>query len=246
MGKPFCTCTLALSLIMVGCIAEEQTALVPNGPFSNPSVTQRPGRASYSGASAEAATRVGVVGQKIITANPQLGLRPVFRTIGTTDAEIFHSGSTEVCITEGLAKQCATDGQLAAVLSVELGKIIAERAQTAVPAKRPDDRLPPIDMRIGNDVGGSVGAADMTRLKELADFEKSRGPAGISAPLNPQDLARKYLTKAGYPAGEVDAVGPLLKAAAENMSVEKLLNAAPPLPDYASQKTKSSQLTPER
>ena len=182
MLRRFWACGLPIAFAMSGCFPEEKTVLVPSSPFGGSALAQVPGRASYSAASAEVATRVGVIGQKIVTANPQLGLRPVFRTIGTPDAEVFHCGATEVCVTEGLAKQCATDGQLAAVLCVELAKIVAEQAQDAPPAKRSDDRLPPIDMRVGNEVGGSVGAADMTRMKELADYEKQRRPAPGSVP----------------------------------------------------------------
>src|SRR5439155_14198645 len=122
-----------------------------------------------------------------------------------------------------------------------------EQAQNAPPAKRSDDRLPPIDMRVGTEVGGSVGAADMTRMKELADYEKQRRPApGSVPPPDPHVLARIYLTKAGFALSDLDAAGPALKAAAENLTLEKQLNAAPPpMPDLSAGKDGRPQPAPQ-
>src|SRR5580765_5242411 len=75
-------------------------------------------------ASTEAAARVDCVGRKILASNPQLALRPMFRTIGAPQAEIFHRGTNDIFITEGLVRQCTTEGQLAAILCTELGKAV--------------------------------------------------------------------------------------------------------------------------
>ncbi len=62
------------------------------------------------------------VGSQILTSNPTLGVRPVFTTIGALSEEIFHQDDKAVFITEGLVRECRTDGQLAAVLCHELGR----------------------------------------------------------------------------------------------------------------------------
>lgn len=222
-------------LIVAGCLTEESsTQLVPSSPLGpNAPVVQTPRKISASPASEEAARRVFDVGERLVQANPQLGLRPLFRTIGAPHAEIFHVSTTQLCITEGLVKQCATEGQLAAVLSVELGKMVAEREALAGPQARSGEGLPPADVRIGNDLGGRFGAADATHLAELAKYEKERRKPGSPAALPvPREVARTCLLKAGFTAADLDAVAPLLQTTTANSQLEKQLTqpAAPARP----------------
>jgi hypothetical protein len=221
-------------LLAAGCVPNESTTqLVPANPFHSGPVLQPPRQVSYSPAAEETARRVGLIGQKLLAANPQLGVRPLFRTIGSPEPALFHVGTTQVCITEGLVKQCTTEGQLAAVLCAELGKMVAEREALAGPQARSPERQPPIDLRIGNDSGGSYGAPDLTHLAELGKYEQERGrprtPAALPAP---QALARTYLMKAGYHAADLDVIAPLLQAASVNTQLERQLTAppAPPRP----------------
>src|SRR5437879_3739195 len=82
---------------------------------------------TLSPASTEAASRVDKIGRGILAANPQIGAKPLFRTIGAPRPEVFHRGTDDVYVTEGLVRLCETDGQLAAVLCAELAKMVAER-----------------------------------------------------------------------------------------------------------------------
>jgi hypothetical protein len=218
-------------LMAAGCFpGEPTTQLVPANPFNNAPVIQPTRQVSHSPASEETAKRVGLVGQKVLQANLELGVRPLFRTIGAPQAEVFHIGATQVCITEGLVKQCATEGQLAAVLCAELGKMVAEREALAGPQTRAPDRPPPISMPVGNDSGGSGGAPDLTRRAELGKYEQERRrPGGDAALPDPRALARTCLLKAGYHAADLDAVAPLLQASSANSQLEKQL-LAPPTP----------------
>jgi len=197
------------------------TTLVRDNPFGNPTPAAKPSRVALSPASQETGKRVGEVGQKVLAANPNLGLHPAFLTIGGPQPELFHK-TKEVYITEGLVKQCATEGQLAAVLCHELGKMVAEREALAGP--KPPEREPPLDVRVGSDSGGVTGAADQTHLVELAKYEKQRSRGPTLSP-DPQALARTYLVKAGYAVNDLDAVAPLLRAAAANNAFEKQLTA---------------------
>jgi hypothetical protein len=182
-------------------------------------------------ASGAAAARVDGIGRTILTSNPINGLAVVqtqcreaqtvrFVTIGAPQAEVFHRPS-EIFITEGLVKQCSTDGQLAAVLCLELGKMVSEREAMTAQSVRQPDRSPPIDTGIGRDTGWGV-APDQTRLRELADFDRDRRQR--SQPLPPPDpatLARLYLVRAGFKDADLQAAGPLIQQAQGNAGLEK-------------------------
>jgi hypothetical protein len=217
----------ALLALAAGCLGPEpRTALVPADPYSQ-TPPQPPGtRAAYAPAPLEAAARVDTVGRKLLAANKEIGLRPQFRVIGAPTPEVFHQGTAEVLVTEGLVKLCTTDGQLAAVLSHELGKMVAEREALAGPQTRSPQRLPPMEVRVGNDNVGAM-TADQTHLAELGKFERERRrPTNTAPPLpDPQTLARDYLKKAGYSDADLDAVTPHLKGAAENTTFARQLKA---------------------
>jgi hypothetical protein len=208
-------------------LAPNATTLVPDNPFAAPAPPAQTVRVAQAPESKEAAGRVAAAGQKILAGNPKIGVRPLFITIGGPQPEIFHRDTQAVFITEGLVKQCATEPQLVAVLCHELGKIISEREAVAGPMARSSESEPPIDLRVGNDSGGVIGAADLTRLAELGKYEKQRRRAVQLQP-DPQALARTYLTNAGYAAAELDAAEPLLRAAAQHSTFEKQLGPSAP------------------
>ena len=149
-----------LCLTVAGCLPrKDNTALVPSNPFGSsppPQVT----RASTSPASVQAAVRVDSLGRKLLAANPQIGIQPLFLTIGAPQPEVFHMATSQVDITEGLVNQCSSDGQLAAVLAGELGKMVSEREFLAGPQARAPEPEPPLEVRVGSDNGGSFGPAD--------------------------------------------------------------------------------------
>jgi hypothetical protein len=237
---------LALGLPLVlaanGCLPQEQ----PNHQLVQPSPLVQPGQlaqasqfgptptigrkeTAYAAATEETFKRVQTVGGQIITANRAIGLRPMFLAIGDPRPEVFHRDLNQIWVTEGLAKQCLTDRMLAAVLCLELGKMVAEReAMTSAQIRQPDVEPPP-GVHIGGDSGGTFGAADATRLAELGRFEQNhRSPnARPLPPPDPQVLARSYLAKAGYAAADLDAVLPIVQAAQKNFAWERQMTAAP-------------------
>jgi hypothetical protein len=175
-------------------------------------------------ASTEAAARVDCVGRKILASNPQLALHPMFRTIGAPQAEIFHRSTNDIFITEGLVRQCTTEGQLAAVLCTELGKAVAEREINTPPSTRQPDRRPPIDPHLTAD--STLGfAPDQTRLRELADYDTQRQQRSQGvAPPDAATLTRVCLLRAGFHDTDLQAAGPLLQAAGSNSAFEKQMN----------------------
>lgn len=177
-------------------------------------------------ASTEAAARVDTVGRGLIAANPQTGLDTrslMFHTIGAPQAEVFHRGN-DIFITEGLVRQCTTDGQLAAVLATELGKMVSEREAATPAAVRRPERPPPIDTGIGRDAGWGV-APDQTRMRELADYDRDRRDRQQAvAPPDPIALARLYLVRAGFHDADLTAAAALLHQAQANAGLEKQIN----------------------
>jgi hypothetical protein len=222
---------LVLALAAGGCLpAGSESLLVSANPFDDGQrprpATPTPVQTAHAPASDEAAGRVLAVAEKVRTANPQLGLRPGYVTIGAPWEELFHVGDNAVFITEGLVRQCRTDEQLAALLCHELGKMAAEHDALANAAGPAPDRGPPIDAPVGKDAGGAFGAPDGVRAVELARYER-RKRGGAAAP-DADALARSLLEKAGGRAADLEAVAPLLRAADEHMTFEKQITAARP------------------
>src|SRR5262249_2800334 len=150
--------------------------------------------------SAEAGTRGALGGQKILAANPQKGLRPGFRTIGSPPGEGFHRGPAAVTLTQGLGKKGKTAAQPAPGPGQERGKMAAEHSVSAG-VFHPTERDPAMQMPIGGEGIGSRGPADLTYLAELAPYDRERRRVAASPP-DPQALARSMLLKAGYAAAD--------------------------------------------
>jgi hypothetical protein len=211
----------------LGCLDQQtSTSLVPEGSFAgvNQPVTAK--HVAFAKVTGEIATHVNEVGQKVLLANPQIGIKPLIHVFGDEKPEVFHRGTSEIGITVGLAKACKTDAELAAVIAQELGKIISEREARLAQRNQKFERQPPVNMTVGNDNRGFNGDVDMTRMAELARFEKDRRQVDEPPPPppDPKALARLYLINAGFAASELDTVDPLLGAAAQNGSLEKQFN----------------------
>jgi hypothetical protein len=218
-----------LLLITTGCTLFENDS-VPMVPADNAFRTPSPTppldlKVPFTKEAGEAALRVNKVGQNVLAANQQVGLRPAFRVIGSPQEEIFHRGTSEIWLTAGMVNHCQTEGQLAAALCMELGKMVSEREALRGPRQAQAELEPPVEVR-----GGVNGPADMTRMAELAYFEKEhpRRDQQAASVLDPRSLARLYLIKANYPASDLDAITPLLRTAGQNGSLERQMNTGKP------------------
>ncbi len=212
---------VVLILAVGGCVPEESNlTTVSAGLLDGEPHEASSARVPHAPASEEAAKRVMQVGGQILASNPTLRVRPVFSTIGAPWEEVFHQGDHAVFITEGLVRQCRTDGQLAAVLCHELGKMAAEHQEQAA---RPTDHGPPMDAPVGKDYAGAFGPPDGTRAMELAVYEHNRLKTAeqAAAPPDPDALARTILEKAGGNAADLESVAPLLRDADQHMTFEK-------------------------
>ena len=212
-------------LAMVGCVTDQpKTEIVSNNPFGHPFPSSAQTQTNHSPSSLDAAARVDQMGRRLVAANKAAGLQPLFRTIGAPQAEIFHRGTAEIDITEGLVKQCASESQLAAALCTEMGKMVSEREALAASHVRALELSPPADVPVGNDGGGLFGPADQLHRAELAKFEQQHPRNRVATPPpDPKILARNYLVAAGFAVADLDAAAPLLQAAGENNSFARQL-----------------------
>jgi predicted Zn-dependent protease len=217
-------------LLFAGCVeGPPSNFLVPEhapGVFAWDSLPRTP---TLPPGTEETARRVAAIGQQVVLANPQIGLRPRFATFGAPQAEIFHRGGREIWISEGLANRCTTDAELAAVLSYELGRMVAERAALSTPAQRWREQPPPPDLRVGNRNESYFDATEANQAYELelAQYEIDRRRAQVQGLPSPESLARLYLRRAGYPETAFTEAGPLLQAAETNGAVERQLRNQP-------------------
>jgi hypothetical protein len=234
---------VCMLLALAGCLNDEPNKLIVQpGPFS-PAPQVPAIKRSYAPATEEVAKRVLTLGQQIVVANPQIGMRPIFVTIGSPEPEIFHRGQNQVIVTEALAKQCTTDRLLAAVLFLELGKMVSEREAVASVQARQPEHEPPPDARGAGD--SSFGPSDQTRLAELARYERTRRPSSAPPPPppDPRTLAQTYLAKAGFHAADLEAAAPILQQAEANFRLEKQMTSRQADMD-AIKKEKPSTQTP--
>jgi hypothetical protein len=226
------TAFVLLFLAATGCTSDRSaTAVVPGDPFATGlPAGPPPARATFAPATIETAARVDQLGHKIAAANPQIKPEPLFMTIGSPEPHLSHKSPNQIVITEGMVRRCATEGQLAALLSYELGRLVSEReALASVQARRPP-REPPMDVPVGNDMSDRFGAPDLTRQAELAKFEpeRRRQQAPPPAAPDPRLLAGVYLRNAGYGTTELDAAMALLNPAAAPGTLEKQMIGTPP------------------
>lgn len=209
------TVVLLALLLVAGC---QQLSLAPAPPLAPaPSgyhaTTARSAGANPNVPATPQEARVQEVGNKLLAANPQIHVKPRFIVLHADVRELGHvAEENHVVISEGLVNACATEGQLAAVVSTELAKLVAERQEKAAAASREQYREPPPDVPIGRDAM-MFGDADQSRKAELAKLGYDRRrPKEVLPPPDPTDLARNYLRRAGYAETELQGVQSLLPA----------------------------------
>jgi hypothetical protein len=222
-------------LLACGCVPlqvfqRDETAMVQSSHFTTPA--QLPGAttsAKLAPASPEASLTVERVGQKLLAGNKQLGIKPAFKTIGGPDPEIGHMDTSVVYITESLVRQCKSENQLAAVLSLEIGKMISERETLINPEYRNPPKRLPIEVPMGN--AGQFSGMTQLHDSELAKLDADRRfpPKRVVAP-DPQVLAHKYLEAAGFDSKELDPTPTVPQAAEKNYTVEQPVTRANAVP----------------
>lgn len=221
---------MLMCVLVCGCFPltdDKGIQTVAHNPFEVFTPTKALGKVTFTPASQEVALRVDFVGRKILAENPQIGLKPLFATVGAPKEEIFHQDTRVVWITEGLVKRCKNEGELAALLALEMAKMVAEREAVAGPQARSQDQGRPINLPIGN--AGQFNNQDHTAQAELAFYEKDnpKKTRSQSRP-NPHHLAYGYLEKAGYLKADLDRAELLVQAAERHCELERQIKGLPP------------------
>jgi hypothetical protein len=184
--------------------------------------------------SPQIAERVEVVGWKVMEQNTFTGLDPSkmrFLTVGAKENVLFHRGSEELFVSEGLVEKCQTDAELAAVLCAEMGKMVAER-RAAGAVRRDVDPVPDETFGAGPTPGGSP--FDAGQQASLA-FHQRQFPRGAGAKAEAADasaVARDLLKGAGYSPAELDRVEPLLKPSKRGEELRKQMGGSAPAPTW--------------
>ena len=177
-------------------------------------------RAPIPAATDSLCVRVDFVGRKLVAANPQLGMKPLFATIRADQSELFHVEQKIVYITDGLVKKLPSEAELASALAFELGRMIAEREARMKQELKQIEPRPPIQVPIGN--SGQFPNSDMVTVAETARYDQKRKEIreAVTRP-NPETLARNYLEKAGFQRVDFDRARPALRDAEANSAFEK-------------------------
>ena len=203
---------VGLALGLAGCAGDGRDVF----SFRNPFDTDRgPDPTKSPPASTRAATRVIAVGSAIVAKNKDdIGVTPIFFTMGVPEVEISHTKAGMVVLSEALVDRCKTDEELAAVICHELGKLAA-----AQPVDRPADHEPPPAPRLTPDVVGGGYGPDMTRLAEEAKYDR-RGPRAARTGREPRrdarSLAENFYVKAGNRSEDFGRVDQLFREAEDN------------------------------
>jgi len=190
-----------------------------------------PGNPNIPLAHLETTERVETLAKRIVSQNPFTGIEPIVYVLGVKESVLFHRGSQELFISEGLVKKCKTEAELAAVLSTELGQMMAEKRSVARTA---DDRdtIPSSALPGGISVAGGA-PADLGREAEVA-FHERRHPRSARSDAAKGDtvakLARELLKGAGFDEAEFDRVKPLVQQSERGTALRKQMSnsAAPP------------------
>lgn len=174
------------------------------------------------------AQRVDELGRKIIAQNTFTGIEPMFHTIGVPETVLFHRGTEELMISEGLVKQCKTEAELAAVLCSELGHMMADK-RGAKRAGADRDSIPSIGMPTSAGLGGG-SPADSARTAELAYQEKRAKAIAAGETADASKFASDLMRGSGFDPAELDRVAPLLKQ--RSTTIQKQLSAPAPAPRW--------------
>lgn len=182
-------------------------------------------------ASLATASRVEVLGRRIIAQNTFTGIEPHIFTIGVKEATLFHRGPEELFISEGLVNSCKTDEELAAVLCSELGQMVAEM-RTAKSLGREVAPIRDASFGAGPVVSGG-GPYDAGQQANLAYHEKQhpRAAAGVD-PADAKKTAGELMTGAGFNPSELERVQPLLKQSDRGEALRKQMSGSAPAPTW--------------
>jgi len=190
--------------------------------------TSRPGKMPK--ADLAIAERVETVGRKIVARNTFTGIEPVFWAIGVPENILFHRGPEELVVSEGLAKQCRSESELAAVLCTELAQMIIEK-KAARRTGTDRDSFPEVGVPTGSGMAGGT-PADPARAAERAFQEKQRQKQSERESADASSLAEDLMRRAGYDTADLARIAPIVKQSDRGMAIKKQMSGSAPAPKW--------------
>lgn len=220
------------ALVSIGCVHDGEGSVWKQLTGSEPkNRVATPAPKTLPPASMRTATRVELVGRKVIEQNTFSGVEPHFMTIGIKEAALFHRGANDLIISEGLVEKCGTDAELAAVLCSELAQMVMEK-RMAKALNREEE--PAAGTNTSGPLFPDGTASEVSKPERPAPQEKS-GPPRVERP-DAGRIARDLLSGAGYNPMELDRVQPLLKPSERGEKLRKQMGASAPAPEPVWQK----------
>jgi hypothetical protein len=211
---------LTVALFAPGCLPDWSRT-----PPAPPGLTQTPvAGASVPEATVQMAARLSNVGQTLLTASPFAGVTPNFYVMSTAEPAVSHPDVFGVFVSEGMMAKCPSDDDLAAVVALELGAMIAERRNL--------DRLgladPAAAFIAGDDTTASPIQDPAAKVISTAPARKEAGP-----PATGEEVAKDLLTAAGYSEAALVRMGPLVAAARDKIDPSRTIGGPAAEPKWS-------------
>ena len=167
------------------------------------------------------AERVETLGRQVITQNTFTGIEPIFHLVGVKEPMLFHRGTEELFISDGLVKKCKTDDDLAAVLCSELGRMMGEKRAGVAVGRDSDPLLRGVGGKVdtGEDVPGAVATGTESATRPIGKQETDGAK-----------LAQELMRGSGFDPAALERVEPLLKTAERDHPIRKQLAEPAPAP----------------
>ena len=214
------------ALTVAGCSPED---LLHRGAVVNKAIDT----SAYPPARAETSERVHELGEALVGQNPFLGVAPVFYVVGRKEPEIYHPDGHGLLVTEGLVDACKSDGELSAVLAVELGKMSAE-VRSAKRMRLSDAPITPA----GSAANGSPGSGpDDVQLRTEAIFQQATpakpGPKKPPASEDAAAIAEEILQNAGVDRKHLASARTLVAKSGRGTPIADQMNPKPVPPQWS-------------
>jgi hypothetical protein len=215
--RPFAVFLVAASC--TGCLPDWFRTPTPTG------MTQTPVAGTEVGpATVQMAARLSTVGQTLLAASPFADVMPSFLVMGMAEPAVAHPDAFGVFVSEGMVAKCPTDDDLAAVIALELGAMIAERRNL--------DRLgladPAAAFISGDDMAVSPIQDPNAKVVSTAMAKRSTGPATA-----PEQIAKDLLTAAGYSEGAFARMAPVVYTARDKVDPTRMIGGPASEPKWS-------------
>jgi hypothetical protein len=158
-------------------------------------------------------TRVQAVSTRLYQANPWIKVRPQWLVRPGDTPGVANQGEHYVLVSDALV-HAASDGQLAAVMALQLADLASARQYTIREIERAQRREAPRPDFYQQRDGMSSAQANL----EMAEAAKYRtDPRDLrrqeeqEPPIDPASYARQVLVQAGFAPQELEAAAPLLQ-----------------------------------